>query len=107
MRAAPTRWHRSPSRAPPRPGGLCRALRSEGAGRTRSLGKAVFEQHPERDDTVAPGNLLAFVVAAAVVGDRHFVDAITPLEDLRRDLRLDAEAVALEPERPQHLDPHR
>src|SRR4029079_8626925 len=82
-------------------------LRSEGGGITSSLGKAIFEQYPQRHDAVAPGDLLAFVVSPAVVGDGHFVDAIAPLEDLRGDLRLDAESVALELEGPQHFHPHR
>ena len=63
-----------------------------GAG-ARSLGEPVLQQHPQRDEAVAPGDLLALFVAAAVVGDRHFVDAVAALEDLRRQLRLDAEAV--------------
>ena len=57
------------------------------------LDEAVFEQHPERHEAGRPRDLLAFIVAAAGVGDRHFVDAVAALEDLRGDLRLDAEAV--------------
>ena len=52
-----------------------------------------FSEHPQRDDAVAPADFLALVVAAAVVGDRNLVHAIAALEDLRRHLRLDAEAV--------------
>src|SRR6266699_3906855 len=101
------RWHRSPSPARPRPGGPCKALRTEGAGGTRSLCKAILEQDPERHDAIAPGNLLALVVTTAVVSNRHFVDAITALEDLGGDLRLDAEPVALQLKRPQDFHPHR
>ena len=53
------------------------ALRTEEAGRTSSLGKAIFQQNPQRDDPVAPRNFFAFIVTTAVVGNRHFVDTDT------------------------------
>src|SRR5204863_5893860 len=58
------------------------------------------------DDAVAPSDLFALVISPPVVGDGHFVHAIPALENLRRNLGLDAESVALELERSEHLDPH-
>src|SRR5688500_12533691 len=83
------------------------ALRTEEAVRTSSLGEAVLDEDPERDHTVAPRNLLALFVTTPVVRDWHLVHAVPALEDLRRYLRLDAEAVAVERKRPEHFDPHR
>jgi hypothetical protein len=55
-----------------------------------SLAESISQQHPQRDNPVAPPDLLPFVVAAAVVGDGNLVNAVAPLEDLRRELGLDA-----------------
>src|SRR3954453_14932512 len=51
------------------------------------------------EDAVAPGDLLALFVRAAVVGDRHLVQARAAAQDLRRDLRLEAEVVGDEGDR--------
>src|SRR3954454_15632633 len=84
-----------------------RAMRSEAVGRVRSLGESVLQQDPERREPITPGYLLPLFVAAAVIGDRHFVDTIPALENFGGHLRLDAEAVGLQGHRPQHLGSHR
>src|SRR5688572_1158221 len=71
-----------------------------------SLHESVFHQHPEGDDAVLPADLLPLIVAATVVGDRHFVDAVAALEDLGGHLRLDPEAVGAQVEAVQHLAAH-
>ena len=58
---------------------------------------------PQRGDAIAPRDLLALVVVAAVVGDRLLVDAAAQPRDLRRDLRLEPEPVRLDLDLPQHL----
>jgi hypothetical protein len=58
--------------------------------------EAVLDQRPDRRDGVLPADLLALGDAAAVIADRHFVEADVPLRQLRRQLRLDAEAIAVE-----------
>src|SRR6185503_9620261 len=68
--------------------------------------EAMFEENPQRDDAVAPADLLAFFVCASVVADGNFVDAVAALEDLGGDLRLDAKAVGLEIEAVEDLAPH-
>src|SRR4051794_16944004 len=62
--------------------------------RAGSVGKAELGKRPQRRETVAPSDLLALVELATGVGDRDFVDADLPLQDLRGDLGLDVEAVA-------------
>src|SRR5687768_18540421 len=83
----------------------CNGANSRAGAEAGSLAEPIFQQHPERDEAVAPGNLLAFVVAPAVVGDWHLVNPELPLEDLRGELGLDAEAVRLQAHRPQDLRP--
>src|SRR5207302_6830020 len=65
------------------------------------------EEHVQRLEPVAPGDLLALRVRAAVVGDRELVDPQTAEADLRGDLRLDPEAVLAQVERAQNVDPER
>src|SRR5262249_54383216 len=67
--------------------------------RDGSAREADSEQHVDRAEPVAPGDLLALVVAAAVVRDRQLVDPQVALADLARDLGLDAEAVLTQVER--------
>src|SRR5579885_2117369 len=85
-------------------------MRSRGARPTRSArGEArsatgatsgeqiVFGDMPERGEPVAPIDLLTLGVRAAGVADRHLEDARAGVREARRDLRLEAEAIRLEP----------
>src|SRR5579864_1973714 len=63
------------------------------ASRSGLTGNPEPDQGPQRAEPVLPGDLLAFVELAAVVGDRHLVDAIAATKDLGRDLRLEVKAV--------------
>ena len=58
----------------------------------------VLEDAPDRLDAVLPVDLLAFGVGAAAVGDPHLVDPAAQLRHLGGDLRLEAEAVLLDPD---------
>ena len=60
----------------------------------RQSTKRYLTRRPERDEAVAPGDLLALVELAAGVRDRHLVDADALAQDLGRDLGLEVEAVA-------------
>ena len=55
-------------------------------------------QHPDGFERVLEADLLAFFVGAAVVRDRHFVDARAHARDLARDFGLDAEVLRLQVE---------
>src|SRR5437763_909301 len=84
------------------------------AGRVRrrrtpcvSPGKPDAQQHPDRAEPVAPGNVLALGERASVVRDRQLVDPEPALADLRRDLRLDPEPVLTQVERPQDVGAER
>src|SRR5262245_35988539 len=94
-------WRRTRRQSVPCSDGNSRAGAREG-----SLAEPVLQQHPQRDEAIAPRNLLPFFVAPAVVGNWHFVDAIVPLENLGGELGLDAEPVRLERQRPEHLAAH-
>ena len=48
---------------------------------------------PGEPEAVAPGDLLTLLVRSAVIGDGQLVDAQSTLENLRRDLWLDAESL--------------
>src|ERR1700688_2313420 len=61
------------------------------------------KQDPDGAKTVTPGDLLAFLVAAAVVGDGELVDTQLAPAHLARDLRLDPELVLAQVERHDHL----
>ena len=65
-------------------------------GREPVVDEAVTEERPDRRHRVLPADLLAFGHRAAVVADRHFVEPDVPLRQLGRQLRLDAEAIAVE-----------
>src|SRR3954452_1457434 len=66
-------------------------------------GHAHAQQDPDRAEAVAPGDVLALGVGAAVVGDRHLVDAQLPAADPAGDLGLDPEVVLAQRQRLQHL----
>src|SRR5437773_12358579 len=83
-----------------------RAARSRSTAGTRSLAEPVPDEDPERDDPVAPPDLLPFLVPPAIVRDRNLVDAVAALENLCRQLGLDAEAVRPQRHRPEHVRPH-
>src|SRR3954468_3041315 len=63
-----------------------------------SVRKSESDDRQDRFDAILPGDLLSLFVAAAVVGDADLVDPQPrpELGDLRGDLRLEAEAVALQ-----------
>ena len=63
------------------------------------IDESVLHQRPQGREAVLPGDLLALGVVAPLVGDRHLVDARPALEELGRDLGLDAEALAVQGER--------
>jgi hypothetical protein len=56
----------------------------------------ILRNAPHRVGGVAEADLLAGVVAAAVVVDGHLHDAVAEPRDLRRDLGLETEAVLLD-----------
>src|SRR5262249_8546028 len=51
------------------------------------------EDGPEGGEAVLPADLLALGILSAVIRDRHLVDAAAEVGDLRRELRLEPEAV--------------
>src|SRR5690554_2625338 len=57
--------------------------------RVPSFREAVAEQRPHRDHAVLPRDFLAFFPLAAIIRDRHLVDAMPALEHLGGDLRLE------------------
>src|SRR5439155_24632669 len=73
----------------------------------RLVYESVLDQRPERGEAVPPGDLLPLGIVAAFVGDGHLVHPRSALEELGRDLGLDAEAVAAQWQRLQHVGPHR
>jgi len=71
-------------------------------------GEGILGDDPEGFERVFQADLLAFLVGAAVVADRDFVDSGLPLGELNGDLGLEAEAVgpdgnALQQGRPEGL----
>src|SRR5262249_10604825 len=56
-------------------------------------GQAVFGDAPERLERVAPADLLALGVGAAVIGNWHLVHPHAERGDFRRDLRLEPESI--------------
>jgi hypothetical protein len=69
------------------------------------LAETELEHRPDRRHGVLESDLLPLVVRPPVVGDRDLEEAIPAARDLRRDLRLDAEAGRLDGERLDHLAP--
>src|SRR5205809_6181598 len=59
------------------------------------IAEFIPDNAPQCLEAVFPGNLLAFLVGAAGVGDRDFVDAPLVLGDLCRDLRFESKPVDL------------
>src|SRR5262245_8824767 len=68
-----------------------------------SAQQVVLDYAPDGAHAVPPTDLLALAVGAAGVGDADLVDAAAELRHLRRDLRLEAEAVLLERDALEHL----
>ena len=56
----------------------------------------VLEQRPDRRHRVLPADLLPLGHGAPVIADRHLVEPDVPLRQLGRQLRLDAEAIAVQ-----------
>src|ERR1043166_5603835 len=54
--------------------------------------EAIAQERYEHHETVVPGNLLPLVELASGVRDRHFVDAVTHLQNSGGDLRIEAPA---------------
>src|SRR5437867_4712615 len=74
----------------------------------RSIKIPIPEDAPQRGEGVLEADLLAFLVGAPGVTDRHFVDAPgwpAPAGDLGGELRLEAEAVRLQLDPFEHLTP--
>src|SRR5687768_5448398 len=67
--------------------------------------EAVFEDRPQGREAVDEADLLALFVGATAVGDRHLVDPVAPLRDLRGDLGLEVEAVRTDLDLREHLAP--
>src|SRR6267378_3305577 len=70
--------------------------------RARVLGDA-----PECPYSILPGDLLAFLVSSAGVGDANLIDPTAEASDLGDDLRLEAEAGLLDRDLLDHLPPER
>src|SRR5262249_32960310 len=73
--------------------GAAPAFTWSGIGGPTSAEESEHEHAPERDETVAPVDLLALGVRPPVVGDRHLVDADAEPSRLDHELRLDVEAI--------------
>ena len=65
------------------------------------------QDHPQRAHRVLGADLLAFVVRAAVITDRHFVNRGLPLGELDGDFGLDAEPVAADRDASRQRQPER
>src|SRR2546426_3799966 len=63
------------------------------------IAEFIPDNAPQCLEAVFPGNLLAFLVGAAGVGDRDFVDAPLVLGDLCRDLRFESKPVRFDLDR--------
>src|SRR3989304_4579508 len=72
--------------------GASRAL-THPARRCSSVNESILDQRPGGDRTIAPRDFLAFVVLASIIRDRHFKDAVSALEHLGRNLRLQLETL--------------
>src|SRR4051794_37398154 len=67
-----------------------------------SIHEAVLDEGPQRDEAVAPGDLLPLVELAAGVGDRDLVDADAAAQDLGGDLGLELETHGAQGDALQH-----
>ena len=70
-----------------------------------ALPHAIFDDAPQGFHAVAPADLFSFFVGSTVVGDPDLEDLQTPMAQLRRDLRFEAEAVLFESDGLQHVAP--
>src|SRR5262245_11466842 len=61
-----------------------------------SFSEAVFEEDLNRAEAVAPADLLALRAAARLEANRQLMDRMPGAQQLRRNLRLDVEAVRFE-----------
>lgn len=61
--------------------------------RARLIYKSILNQRPHRAEAIPPRDLFAFAEIAAIVRNWHFIQLVSALEDFRRDLRLEIEAV--------------
>src|SRR5690606_1083936 len=66
-----------------------------------------LEDQPERLHPIPPPDVLAFCVGATVVADRNLIDASTPLSEASSHLRLDAEAIAGQPQTLEYVSANR
>src|SRR3954451_14174469 len=72
--------------------------RIQSVAHTSANRRAVFRDAIDRAQAVSPTDFLASGIVASAIGDRDFVDAAAGLGDFRRDFRLEAEAVLLDPD---------
>src|SRR4051812_21748325 len=68
------------------------------ASRSRSHAHTALHQYVDGVEAVGPSHFLPFIDAARVVAHRHLVDAAAGQEQLRRQLRLEIEADAAQPD---------
>ena len=70
----------------------CHVLRHFRIRRSQVGEKVEFDDVPESAETVNHADLLAFLVSAAIVADRHFVNRAFQFRYLGRDLNLEAKS---------------
>src|SRR5258705_9770509 len=76
------------------------------APRTRASAKSLLHQHFDGANAVAPTNFLPLRARTRIELHRQLVDAVPAPQQPRGDLRLDVEAIGVEPERPRDIGPH-
>src|SRR5437763_11050716 len=64
------------------------------AGEPVARDEAVFDERPQRLETVARADLLSFGNAAGVIADRHFLDRVAQAPQLGGDFGTELEAAA-------------
>src|SRR2546428_3522555 len=69
------------------------------------IAEFIPDNAPQCLEAVFPGNLLAFLVGAAGVGDRDFVDAPLVPGDLCRDLRFESKPVRFDLDSCEYFSP--
>jgi len=74
-----------------------RLVHQRGWLRSGSREEVKPDNAPERRKPVAPCNLLALFVTAARVRYRHLINTPFGFRDFRRDFRLEAETIRLQP----------
>src|SRR5918996_3618503 len=80
-----------------------RGLSRKPGPRGSSARQPQAEEHPQGPHAVNASDLLALLAAPGTVPDRDLVDALAPSQELPGDLRLDAEVVRVEVERPPQV----